>query len=282
MLTSRRLECLVQRITGYAAVTPNHLSATGTGKSVSAPQLKLFYLMHLAVSKNIRMCLQVFFGFAISIFCVTVSAQSTDSDSISKAEEPEEHLPSSTDVLSLGIKYFEEICLPSIGRPSELRRLAKAADLRPLSAAQFEKVKAPDGVEGWVRGNGQDYVIVEYSARKNVGCSIYMSRAAEKDIRDYVSRVAASLERKGSTVRLVHDELIMNRGSVPFRVLHYELVSDEDDISALGALISERPIRGRQGAFILLANQRPEEPRVGQSAEAHAVATPSQPVEESR
>ena len=213
-------------------------------------------------------------GFALAISCLTSSAQSTDSATPPWTEEAGERLPLGTNVWSLGTKYFEEICLPSLGRPTELRRLAKSAGLRPLSAAQFEKVKAPNGLEGWVRGGGPDYVIVEYSARKNVGCSIYMSSATEANIRQYMSRIAGDFTRKGSTAKLVHDDLVDSRGPTPFRVLQYEITSEETGVSALGALVSEQPIRGRQGALILLSKEKPEDSGIAQAAAASPKAQP--------
>ena len=217
---------------------------------------------------------QISIGLALAISCATVAADPTVADP-SRASESGEGLPPAVDTVTLGAKYFEAICLPSIGRPSALRQLAEAAGFRPLTTEQFEKVKTPDGVEGWIRSAGQDYVIVEYSERNNVGCSIYMSRANEADIRQHVSRVAVDFERRGSTVKLVHDDLITNRGAVPFRVLHYEVASSANGVSALGALVSERPIRGQQGAFTLLSSLKPKGNETGQPVATSGGVPPS-------
>src|SRR5688500_3041470 len=63
----------------------------------------------------------------------------------------------------LGVFYFEQLCRLSIGNPKEFHRLVESSDLKRLADDEYQKVKSPEGLEGWERREGGVRVMVEYT-----------------------------------------------------------------------------------------------------------------------
>jgi hypothetical protein len=146
----------------------------------------------------------------------------------------------------LGISYFEQLCKLSIGKPEQFRKLVEASDLRKMSAEEYAKISSPQGLEGWVRSEGNVNISVEYT--RTMACLVNVSHAREGEVRVHVEYQARKEAQKGKTVRLVRDETVSSPGIPPYKVIQFHVYSPDGNFALIG-ITSAESYQGREAVF---------------------------------